>query len=118
MVAVHFMTMKVSGETLRHGWTDARNAAIAGKLARTFAQQMDTLARQRGRVGKQTIKVRIERHEHRHVHLGEGGLEKGSQAQTPERSVDRITALEPEQGATLQGQDEARDGVPRTGRKG
>jgi len=118
MVAVHFMTMKVSGEALHHGWTDARNAAIAGKLARTFAQQMDTLARQRGRVGKQTIKVRIERHEHRHVHIGEGGLEKGTQAQAPARRIDRLAAVEPEPGATVQRQDETRDRVPRPRRKG
>jgi hypothetical protein len=78
MVAVHFMTMKVASEALRNGWTDARNAAIAGKLARTFAMQTDALARLRGRVGKQVIRVRYERHDHRHVHM-EGGGENGTQ---------------------------------------
>jgi hypothetical protein len=111
MVAVHFMTMKVANEALGHNWVDARNAAIAGKLARTFCMQTDTLARLRGRVGKQTIKVKYERHEHRHVHVGEGGQEKGTQAPAPIRTTDCVPALEHAPGATVQSQDTARDRV-------
>jgi len=118
MVAVHFMTMKVASAALGHGWTDARNAAIAGKLARTFAQQMDTLARQRGRVGKQTIKVKYERHDHRHVHVGEGGIEKGTQARTPTLATDRVPSIEHAPGAAVQSQDPARDRVPGRRRQG
>jgi hypothetical protein len=79
MVAVHFMTMRVAAQALQTHWIDARLTAISGKLARTFAMQCGTLARLRGRVGKQMIKVRYERHDHKHVHLGEGGHQKGTQ---------------------------------------
>jgi hypothetical protein len=115
MVAVHFMTMKVSSDALRRGWTDARTAAVAGKLARTFAQQSDTLARMRGRTGKQVIKVRYERHDHRHVHIVEGGAKNGTQGQAPALAAAR---REIESGAPLQGPDEARDRVPGTGGQG
>ncbi len=116
MVAVYFMTMKLAGQTLGgHSWVDVRNAAITGKLARTFAQLTDTLARQRGRVGKQTIKVRYERHDHRHVHLGEGGPEKGTQARAPIRTTDCVQAIEHEPSTTLQSQDPAGDRVSGAG---
>jgi hypothetical protein len=82
MVAVHFMTMRVASQTLHTNWTVARTTAIAGKLARTFAMQSDALARLKGRTGKQTIKVRYERHDHRHVHVGEG-----SQKRDPRRNA-------------------------------
>lgn len=95
MVAVHFMTMKLAGATLSYGSISPHNAAIIGKLARTFAMQLDTLGRLRGRVGRQTIKVKYERHEHRHVHVGEGGLEKGTQALAPACRADRNSAREP-----------------------
>jgi hypothetical protein len=117
MVAVHFATMKLADQVVGSSWVDLHKAAMMGKLARTFSMQMDSLARAQGRVGKQTIKVRVERHEHRHVHLGEGGLEKGTQAQAPARATDRAQALEHEPCAALQSQDPTRDRVPRAGRK-
>jgi hypothetical protein len=106
MVAIHFMMMKVSADTLRHGWTDTRTAGVAGKLARTFAMQCDALARLRGRVGKQVIKVRYERHDHRHVHVGEGGAKNGTQAQAPARPA---ACRSPEISPPLQGSDPARE---------
>jgi hypothetical protein len=105
MVAVHLMTMKVASQALGHSYADPRTTAIAGKLARTFAMQCDTLGRLRGRVGRQTIKVRYERHDHRHVHPGEGGREKGTQAQTSARGWDHASACEHERLAALQGPD-------------
>jgi hypothetical protein len=79
MVAVHFMQMRVSSRVL--GEQDvaardanAREASVAGKLARTFAMQMDTLMRMRGkRATRQTINVRHEKHIHTHQHLVASG---------------------------------------------
>jgi hypothetical protein len=115
MVAIHFMTMKVSGQALGQNWIDPRSTAIAGKLARTFAMQCDTLARLRGRVGKQTIKVRYERHDHRHVHVEEGGAQNGTRAQASTCGTDGNAALEYQPSAALQGQDTAGDTVPGSG---
>ncbi|MDQ2861747.1 MAG: hypothetical protein M3T55_13720 [Pseudomonadota bacterium] len=84
MVAVHLLTMRCAFHALRNEeWLDPIKAGLAGKLARTFAQQCDTLARIKGKVGRQTIKVRYERHDHKHVHVGEGVAEIGAQAFAP-----------------------------------
>ena len=90
MCAIHLMTMKMAAQGIAHGYVNPRDAAITGKLARTFAQQMDTLNRVRGKVGKQSIKVRYERHGHRHVHVGEGGPEKGHKSS---RQPTQLTAF-------------------------
>lgn len=68
MLAVHFMTMRLSAQALNTG--DARTASVAGKLARTYAMQMDTLQRGRGkrRSTRQHITVRHEKHIHTHQH--------------------------------------------------
>lgn len=105
MVAIHFMMMKLAGSSLTNGWIDPRNAAITGKLARTYAMQLDILGRLRGRVGKQTIRVRYERHEHRHVHVGEGGLENGTQAQAPTCRADRNSARKPPRLPAMRSED-------------
>lgn len=68
MLAVHFMTMRLSASALTTG--DARTASIAAKLARTYAAQMDTLQQVRGkrRSTRQHITVRHEKHIHTHQH--------------------------------------------------
>ncbi|WP_433908770.1 hypothetical protein [Sphingomonas yabuuchiae] len=68
MLAVHFMTMRVSASALKTG--DARTASIAAKLARTYAAQMDTLQQVRGkrRSTRQHITVKHEKHIHTHQH--------------------------------------------------
>lgn len=79
MVAVHFMQMRVSSRVLGEQDADARDAnareaSVAGKLARTFAMQMDTLMRMRGkRSTRQTINVRHEKHIHTHQHIVASG---------------------------------------------
>lgn len=77
MVAVHMMQMRVSARALSGGCSIPEDTAIAGKLARTFVMQIDSLSRLKGRrsSSKQTITVRQEKHvhNHQHVHLeGEG----------------------------------------------
>jgi len=75
--------------------------SIAGKLVRTFVMQTDALARLKGRTGKQTIKVRYERHDHQHVHVGEGALAKGTQGRTPYVREDPFPAIEADPRAPL-----------------
>lgn len=81
MVAVHFMQMRMSSQALGSGIMDHRDAAIAAKLARTYAIQLDALERAQGRkqTARQTIRVRKELHQHVHYHRGGG--ESGAQPQ-------------------------------------
>jgi len=91
MVAVHLMQMRLSARALASGHVLVEDAAIAGKLARTFAMQIDALSRLKGKrsSSKQTITVRQEKHvhHHQHVHIEGGGSETGDQ---PHASADPI----------------------------
>jgi hypothetical protein len=80
MAAVHLLTMKVTARALRYD-SDTRTAATAGKLARTFAMQMETLQGLRGkrRTTRQSIKVTKELHQHVHYHHDRGSDETGGQ---------------------------------------
>jgi hypothetical protein len=87
MVAVHWMQMRLSAQACnRFGQTGAaHDAALAGKLARTFAIQLETLAKLRGKqkASRQTIRVRKELHQHVHYHDHRGGMEIDGQPQEP-----------------------------------
>lgn len=77
-VAIHLLTMQTASKALQAGWTDHRTIAVAAALARTFSSQLDTMAKLKGRTGKQKISVKVERHihhhEHQHLHTdSEGG---------------------------------------------
>jgi hypothetical protein len=96
-VAVHLMTMRLSAQALDSGRMAAQDAAVAGKLARTFVMLMDGIARQKGKrsTSRQTITVRQEKHvhHHQHVHVSTGPIESQSQphetggtTQPPERA--------------------------------
>lgn len=68
MVAVHLITMNMSGRVMVDGQTiDAVTAGVnrMSKLMRTFTNQMEALQRYRGK-GKQTIQVQ-------HVQVNDGG---------------------------------------------
>lgn len=110
MVAIHLLTMKVSARALKYD-CDTRTAAAAGKLARTFTLQMETLQKLRGRrrTVRQTITVKKELHQHVHYHRGEG--ESDGQPHEP-----RATIVD--QCAALPSPDKAGDAVPLPSRKG
>ena len=87
MVAVHTMQMKLSAQALKGGWPDPRTCAIAGKLARTYALQLETMAKLKGRGARQRITVRkTSTHEHKHIHLHQGDFENGNQPHGPSGS--------------------------------
>lgn len=97
MVAVHWMQMRLSAAALnRGGMVLDRDAALAGKLARTFTMQLDTLERIRGkrRTAKQSIKVTKETHQHVHYHDHRGAGETGGQAHDADaRPTTQLAAL-------------------------
>jgi hypothetical protein len=114
MVAVHLLQMQTAEFALRT-FGMIHHAAVAGKLARTFAMQCDTLNRLQGKAGKQHIKVTYERHDHKHVHIEEGGIEKGTQPRAPTRRVEGFQVVKHAPGATMQSPDKTRHGMPGTG---
>ena len=115
MVAVHLMQTKLSIQALKSGWHEPRTCAIAGKLARTYAMQLETMAKLKGRGTRQHITVRKQsHHEHKHIHLHQGGGENGNQPHGPrEERANQINAsLECEGRTTLPRPDAPRDTVP------
>lgn len=108
MVAVHLIQMKLSAQALKHGWAEPRTCAIAGKLARTYATQLETMAKLKGRGSRQHITVRkYSQHEHKHIHLHQGDAENGNQPHEPRaRRLPEInSALELEDGSAVPGPD-------------
>ncbi|WP_345168684.1 hypothetical protein [Sphingomonas daechungensis] len=84
MVAVHLMQIKLSAQALKQSYPDPRTCAIAGKLGRTYAMQLETMAKLRGKVTRQRITVRkYSQHEHKHIHLHQGEVENGNQPHGP-----------------------------------
>lgn len=75
MVAVHMAAMKVGKHIGRMSWPDERSSATLSKLARTYAQQMETMQRVKGKRSstRQKITVKYERHDHKHVHMHQEG---------------------------------------------
>lgn len=70
-VAVHLLTMRLAQQALNNGHMVLdRDAALVGKLARTYAMQMETLQGMKGkrRTARQSIKVTKELHQHVHYH--------------------------------------------------
>ena len=93
MVAIHILTMKTTARAIKYD-CDTRTAAVAAKLARTFAMQMEALRANRTKrtTARQSIKVRKETHQHIHYHRGDDGNER--QAHEPTRAaVDQCAAL-------------------------
>lgn len=121
MVAVHLMQMKLSAECLSRGWAEPRTCGTAGKLARTYAMQLETIAKLRGRASRQRITVRkFSQHEHKHIHLHQGGEKSGNQPYGPKdtRRPEIREALQLESVPTLLGQDPAKDRLPEPCEKG
>jgi hypothetical protein len=123
MVAVHRMQMKLSAQALSQSWPEPRTCAIAGKLARTYAIQLETMAKLKGRGSRQRITVRkFSKHEHKHIHLYQGGIENGDQPHGPsdDRANQIKAPLELEGRAALLGPDAPSDtvSVPGSTREG
>jgi hypothetical protein len=110
MVAIHLLQMKVAARAIKFDY-DTKTAAVAGKLARTFTMQLDSLQRLRGRqkTTRQSIRVTKELHQHVHYHRGDVGTHGQPQA-TP--------AVQPEELPALPSPDEGGEVVPLASRRG
>ncbi|MBV1692450.1 hypothetical protein KRR38_33650 [Novosphingobium sp. G106] len=88
IVLIHLMVMRLGKQALNSGgMIMERDAALTGKLARTYAMLMETYQGLRGkrRTSKQNITVRHEKHvhHHQHVHLKGGTSENERQPHEP-----------------------------------
>lgn len=95
MAATHMMVMRLSAQALNKGHSIYEgDAALASKLARTFAIQCDAMQALKGksRVAHQSITVRKEQHVH--YHDNRGGGQSGSQSHGPAESGRTIEASE------------------------
>ena len=114
MVAVHLMQMKLSAQALNGSYPEPRSCAIAGKLARTYAMQLETMAKLKGKGTRQRITVRkTSAHEHKHIHLHQGDIENGDQPHGPRGTrAAEIKAIDGlESGAALLGSHTARNAL-------
>lgn len=104
MVAVHLMTMQIAARAIKDLY-DTRTAAVAAKLARTFAIQMEALRanRTKNRTVRQSIKVRKDLHQHVHYHDHRGDTESELQPHEPpaHTSDDRATLPSPQPGGEV-----------------
>ncbi len=115
MVAVHRMQMKLSARVLGQSWPEPRTCAIAGKLARTYAMQLETMAKLRGKGTRQRITVRkYSQHEHKHIHLHQGASENGNQPHEPRRTrqAEIKAPLDLERGTSVPSDNTSPDAVP------
>lgn len=95
MAATHMMMMRLSVQALNRGhMIMERDAALASKLARTFAMQCEAMQALKGksRVAHQSIHVTKEQHVH--YHDNRGGRDSGSQSHGPAESGRTIEAGE------------------------
>lgn len=86
MAATHMMMMRLSAQALNKGFSIHQpDAALASKLARTFAMQCEAMQALKGksRVARQSIHVTKEEHQHVHYHDDRGGGQFGSQSHDP-----------------------------------
>jgi hypothetical protein len=101
MVAVHWLQIRLTAQSVKWGQVDAQSAAIAGKLARTYVQQLEAFNRLQGKrqpPTRQTIKVtKVLRQEvHYHDHRGGVKVDGQSHERTNPRGpeiADECTAL-------------------------
>jgi hypothetical protein len=97
MVAIHWMQMRLSAQALNRGHAILeRDAALAGKLARTYVMQLEALAKLRGKqkTTRQSIRVRKELVQHVHYHDHRGADENGGQPHARTAAiVDQCAAL-------------------------
>lgn len=105
-VLVHLLTMRLGAQALNRGAMVAeRDAALVGKLSRTYAMQMDQLQAMQGkrRTSRQSIKVSKELHQHVHYHDARGAGETGNQAHDANAGITAGCASlpSPEQGGQV-----------------
>lgn len=102
MVAIHLLTMKVAARAIKYEY-DTKTAAVTGKLARTFAMQLETLQRLRGKqkTTRQSIRVKKELHQHVHYHRGDSETDGQPQATRARKSEELPALPSPDEGGDV-----------------
>ena len=103
-VAIHLITMRLASQALnRGGMVMERDAALTGKLARTYVRQIEALQALKGkpRTARQSIKVKKELHQHVHYHHHRGEEQSGGQPQDPKPAEDHPALPCPQQGGEV-----------------
>lgn len=116
MAATHMMMMRLSAQALNKGHMILeRDAALASKLARTFAMQCEAMQALKGksRTANQTIHVHKETHQHVHHHDAGGGAENGGRTHDPAQSGRTIEA-----GEAVWSESPIRQALPSASREG
>jgi hypothetical protein len=99
MASVHLMQMRLAKQALNSGgMVMEKDAALASKLARTFAMQCETMQALKGKkqTAKQSISVTRESHHHQHIHVHRDGGSEENDAQPQEaraRTIEGCAAL-------------------------
>ena len=112
MVAVHWMQMRLSAQALNRGNRILeKDAALAGKMARTYALQIEALTMLQGKqkTARQSIRVRKELHQHVHYHDARGTTQNDRQPHA------RVTST-PDRRPALPSPDSGGESLPLTGR--
>ena len=100
-VAVHLLAMRLAKDAFNGGgMVMTQEAALMGKLARTYAMQMEALASMQGkrRTTRQSIKVTKELHQHVHYHHtgGDAGNRGQSHGTPASESAERPALPSPQ----------------------
>lgn len=114
MASVHLMQIRLAKQALNSGgMVMEKDAALASKLARTFAMLCETMMLMKGKKvpSRQTIKVIKEVHQYVQYNDNRGGAAEETAAQPRERS-EREPARIIDQRDALRGEDESGDVVP------
>lgn len=116
MAAIHMMMMRLSAQALNKGHMILeRDAALASKLARTFAMQCEAMQALKGksRTAKQSIHVHKETHQHVHHHGAGGRAKNGGRTHDPAESGRTIEA-----GEAVWSESPIRQSLPSASREG
>ena len=87
MVAVHRMVMQLAKNATNGGhWPLPKETALMSKLARTYAEQLETLRKLRGETMATNQHIHVTKETHQHVHYHRGERENDGQPDATDRA--------------------------------
>ncbi len=114
MAATHMMMMRLSAQALNKGHSIYQaDAALASKLARTFAIQCEAMQALKGKSRTANQSIHVHKETHQHVHHHGGGGDFGRQSHGPAESGRTIEASE-----AVWSEEPRRDALPSPSREG
>ncbi len=114
MAATHMLMLRLSAQALNRGHTVYHHdAALASKLARTFAIQCQAMQALKGKARTATQSIHVHKETHQHVHHHGGGGDFGRQSHGPAESGRTIEA-----GEAVWSEEPCRQSLPSPCREG